>query len=77
MCTRPGPSSSGWTSGASLAAICERVRAELSQAHIVIELGRYLVGEAGVYIARVVDRNVSRGQVQGFLGHPACIEVLV
>ncbi len=49
--------------GANLAAICERARAELPQAHIVIELGRYLVGEAGVYIARVVDRKVSRGQV--------------
>jgi diaminopimelate decarboxylase len=29
----------------------------------VIELGRYLVGEAGVYVARVLDRKVSRGQV--------------
>jgi diaminopimelate decarboxylase len=26
-------------------------------------MGRYLVGEAGVYVARVVDRKVSRGQV--------------
>jgi diaminopimelate decarboxylase len=30
---------------------------------VSIELGRYLVGEAGVYVARVVDRKVSRGQV--------------
>jgi diaminopimelate decarboxylase len=30
---------------------------------IVIELGRYLVGEAGVYVTRIVDRKVSRGQV--------------
>jgi len=49
--------------GANLAAICERARTQLPMAHIVIELGRYLVGEAGVYIARVVDRKVSRGQV--------------
>ena len=28
----------------------------------VIELGRYLVGEAGVYVTRVVDRKVSRGR---------------
>ena len=28
-----------------------------------IELGRYLVGEAGIYVCRVVDRKVSRGQV--------------
>ena len=29
----------------------------------MIELGRYLVGEAGVYVSRVIDRKVSRGQV--------------
>ena len=29
----------------------------------MIELGRYLVAEAGVYVTRVVDRKVSRGQV--------------
>src|SRR6185369_4762159 len=28
-----------------------------------IELGRYLVGEAGLYVCRVIDRKVSRGQV--------------
>jgi len=28
----------------------------------VIELGRYLVGECGVYVTRVVDRKVSRGK---------------
>jgi diaminopimelate decarboxylase len=49
--------------GANLAAICERASRELPQAGIVIELGRYMVGEAGVYIARVVDKKVSRGQV--------------
>jgi diaminopimelate decarboxylase len=29
----------------------------------IIELGRYLVGEAGVYICRVLDRKISCGQV--------------
>ena len=29
----------------------------------MIELGRYLVGEAGIYVCRVIDRKVSRGQV--------------
>ena len=28
----------------------------------MIELGRYLVGECGVYVTRVVDRKVSRGK---------------
>lgn len=49
--------------GANLAAIVERAAREMPAAHIVIELGRYLVGEAGVYVTRVVDRKVSRGQV--------------
>ena len=47
----------------NLAAIAERALRELPQAGIVIELGRYLVGEAGVYVTRIVDRKVSRGQV--------------
>ncbi len=49
--------------GLNLAAIVERAAHDLPQAGIVIELGRYLVGEAGLYVARVVDRKVSRGQV--------------
>lgn len=32
-------------------------------ATLVIELGRYLVGEAGLYVCQVVDRKISRGQV--------------
>lgn len=32
------------------------------QATPVIELGRYLVGECGVYVTRVLDRKVSRGK---------------
>jgi diaminopimelate decarboxylase len=49
--------------GANLADICARAKRELPQAHVVIELGRFLVGEAGVYVTRVVDKKVSRGQV--------------
>ncbi len=33
----------------------------LANAHLCIELGRYLVGEAGVYLCRVIDRKVSHG----------------
>ncbi len=33
----------------------------LPSARVVLELGRFLVGEAGVYVTRVVDRKVSRG----------------
>lgn len=35
----------------------------MPQAELVIELGRYLVGEAGVYVTRILERKVSRGQV--------------
>ena len=35
----------------------------LPEARVVVELGRYLVGEAGIYVCRVVDRKVSRGHV--------------
>jgi diaminopimelate decarboxylase len=37
------------------------LRRLLPEAAPVIELGRYLVGESGVYVTRVVDRKVSRG----------------
>ena len=47
----------------NLARLNERAQGELPAASLVIELGRYLVGEAGVYVARVLDRKISRGQV--------------
>jgi diaminopimelate decarboxylase len=49
--------------GEALAAALPGVQAALPEAQLSIELGRYLVGEAGVYVARVIDRKVSRGQV--------------
>ena len=49
--------------GDNLAWLNQRAQTELPDASLVIELGRYLVGEAGVYVARIVDRKVSRGQV--------------
>jgi len=49
--------------GAHLQQLQRQVAARLPQAQMAIELGRYLVGEAGVYVARVIDRKVSRGQV--------------
>lgn len=48
---------------ATLARWLPRVQAALDGAEVALELGRYLVGEAGIYVARVVDRKVSRGQV--------------
>jgi diaminopimelate decarboxylase len=34
----------------------------LKDTHFCIELGRYLVGEAGVYLCRIIDRKVSHGE---------------
>jgi len=36
---------------------------KLPDAEIVIELGRYLVGEAGIYVSEVVDIKESRGEI--------------
>jgi diaminopimelate decarboxylase len=60
--------------GASLASLLdERIRPNLPDARVVVELGRYIVGECGVYVTRVLDRKVSRGRtfvvVDGGLHH--------
>ena len=48
--------------GNNLDTLVNRAATEMPDAHIVIELGRYLVGEAGIYVTSIVDRKVSRGQ---------------
>jgi diaminopimelate decarboxylase len=48
---------------AALVTRLAEVRAAMPTAKVVIELGRYIVGEAGIYVCRVVDRKISRGQV--------------
>lgn len=40
-----------------------RLAPQLPHARVTIELGRYIVGEAGVYVTRVIDRKLSRGKV--------------
>ena len=48
--------------GANLGALlADRVRVSQPGAGVVIELGRYIVGECGVYVTRVVDVKESRG----------------
>jgi len=49
--------------GANLASLAERASSEMPNAELVIELGRYLVGEAGIYVSSIVDRKESRGQI--------------
>lgn len=48
--------------GDNLAQLISEAARRLPGARLALELGRYLVGEAGIYVCRVVDRKVSRGQ---------------
>ena len=47
----------------NLQQLAERAASDMPEAELVLELGRYLVGEAGIYVTRVVDRKISRGHV--------------
>lgn len=49
--------------GAALADAFNALPDILSATEFCIELGRYLVGEAGVYLTRIVDRKISHGEV--------------
>lgn len=46
--------------GANLQTLSDEAARRLPGARLALELGRYLVGEAGIYVCRVVDRKVSR-----------------
>ncbi len=48
--------------GDALSAEFDQLPAALQQTEFAIELGRWLVGEAGVYLTRIVDRKESHGQ---------------
>ena len=51
----------------------DRIAPSLPEARVVVELGRYIVGEAGIYVTRVIDKKVSRERtfliVDGGLHH--------
>jgi diaminopimelate decarboxylase len=50
--------------GENLAGLmADAIRPNLPGARVVVELGRYIVGECGVYVTRIVDRKESRGKV--------------
>lgn len=48
--------------GAAMQGWVEPLRQRLPGTRLVLEFGRYLVGEAGLYVCRVVDKKVSRGE---------------
>lgn len=49
--------------GEPLAGLLDKVKAASPETIVAIELGRYLVGEAGIYVCRIIDRKISRGTV--------------
>lgn len=49
--------------GTALDAAFNALPEVLAKTHFCIELGRYLVGEAGVYLTRIVDRKISHNEV--------------
>ncbi|MBB3346258.1 MULTISPECIES: pyridoxal-dependent decarboxylase, exosortase A system-associated [unclassified Sphingomonas] len=49
--------------GGALAEALSRRAEVLADSGFALELGRWLVAEAGVYLTRVVDRKVSRGEI--------------
>ena len=59
--------------GAALGEALSKLPDVLRETQFCLELGRYLVGEAGVYLTRIVDRKVSHGDtfliVDGGLHH--------
>lgn len=46
----------------ALTEIADAAAQHLPQASLHLELGRYLVGEAGLFVTRVIDKKISRGQ---------------
>ncbi|WP_394753906.1 pyridoxal-dependent decarboxylase, exosortase A system-associated [Crenothrix sp.] len=48
--------------GNALAESMAYLKTEQPQADVIIELGRYLVGEAGIYVCQIIDKKTSRGQ---------------
>jgi diaminopimelate decarboxylase len=59
--------------GESLAIQMQQLKIAHPKIEVIIELGRYLVGEAGIYVTEIVDKKISRGKtfliVNGGLHH--------
>ncbi len=49
--------------GQGLKRLLRQYRVKLKNTSFIIELGRFLVGECGVYLTRILYRKISRGQV--------------
>ena len=49
--------------GSALGEVLETRPAVLKDTRFILELGRFLVGDCGVYLTRVVDRKLSEGEI--------------
>ena len=49
--------------GVALGEVLDRLPSAYADTRFCVELGRFLVGEAGIYLTRIVDRKVSHGEV--------------
>ena len=49
--------------GENLRRLLSEVKRDLPVTRFVIELGRYIIAEAGIYVCRVLDKKLSRGQI--------------
>jgi diaminopimelate decarboxylase len=49
--------------GENLRNLVDVTKKAVPGAELILELGRFLVGEAGIYVCRIIDRKISRGQV--------------
>ncbi len=47
--------------GSALQQLIEQYKVQLADIDLVMELGRFLVAEAGIYVCQVLDKKVSRG----------------
>lgn len=48
--------------GEHLAGLTAQLATHMPEACMALELGRFLVSDAGIYVARITDRKISRGQ---------------
>ena len=49
--------------GANLHSLIDAYSDPFANTAIITELGRYIVGEAGVYLSQIIDKKVSRGSI--------------
>ncbi len=49
--------------GDGLSVLLKKFHETLPDTEVVTELGRFMVGEAGIYVTRVIDKKISRGEV--------------